>query len=98
MKIAVLGGGAFGTALAIALSKDGSDVALWSRDREDAERMQGTRQSGKALPGLELPESLVCQGLQPLENTNTSTSTTQHVLDAFARCWLMNNCVTNNYV
>lgn len=61
MKIAVLGGGAFGTALAIALSKDGSDVALWSRDREDAERMQGTRRSGKALPGLELPESLVVE-------------------------------------
>jgi glycerol-3-phosphate dehydrogenase (NAD(P)+) len=59
MKIAVLGGGAFGTALAIALSNDGSDVSLWSRDRGDAERMQSTRQSGKALPGLDLPQNLV---------------------------------------
>ena len=58
MKIAVLGGGAFGTALAIALSNDGSDVTLWSRDREDAEHMQGSRRSGKALFGLDLPQSL----------------------------------------
>jgi glycerol-3-phosphate dehydrogenase (NAD(P)+) len=61
MKIAVLGGGAFGTALAIALSNDGSDVSLWSRDREDAERMQSTRRSGKALSGLDLPQSLVVE-------------------------------------
>jgi glycerol-3-phosphate dehydrogenase (NAD(P)+) len=58
MSISVLGGGAFGTALAIALSGDGSEVSLWSRDRLDAGRMRETRMSGKALPGLNLPASL----------------------------------------
>lgn len=58
MSVAVLGGGAFGTALAVALSRDGSDIALWTRDAEDAARMRATRKSGRALPGLVLPESL----------------------------------------
>ena len=59
MKVAVLGGGAFGTALALALSRDGTDVALWSRDGEDAAKMRADRMTGRRLPGLPLPDSLV---------------------------------------
>lgn len=58
MKISVLGSGAFGTALAIALSRDGTDVVLWSRNAEDAANMQQTRTSGRRLPGPLLPDSL----------------------------------------
>ena len=58
MTIYVLGSGAFGTALAIALARDGTDVVLWSRDANTAEKMQSTRMSGQRLPGQELPESL----------------------------------------
>ena len=58
MSISVLGAGAFGTALAIGLARDGSKVALWSRDPEDARAMQSSRQSGKRLPGHALPETL----------------------------------------
>ena len=58
MRIAVLGGGAFGTALALALSRDGTGVTLWSRDATDADEMRRTRKSGKHLPGLDLPDSL----------------------------------------
>ncbi|MDA8585813.1 NAD(P)-dependent glycerol-3-phosphate dehydrogenase [Rhodobacteraceae bacterium] len=58
MSISVLGAGAFGTALAIALSRDGTDVTLWSRNRNDSDRMQDSRKSGKRLPGCVLPESL----------------------------------------
>lgn len=57
-EIAVLGAGAFGTALALALSKDGTEVTLWGRDREDTASMRETRQTGRALPGLPLPPSL----------------------------------------
>ncbi|MEO0763060.1 MAG: 3-hydroxyacyl-CoA dehydrogenase NAD-binding domain-containing protein, partial [Pseudomonadota bacterium] len=32
MKIDVIGGGAFGTGLAIAFAKGGIDVTLWARD------------------------------------------------------------------
>lgn len=58
MSIGILGGGAFGTALAIALSRDGSEVALWARDAQDADAMRKSRKSGRALPGLDLPDSL----------------------------------------
>ena len=57
-RASVLGGGAFGTALALALSRDGTGVALWSRDATDADEMRRTRKSGKHLPGLDLPDSL----------------------------------------
>lgn len=58
MNIAVLGGGAFGTALALALSRDGTDVSLWTRDTADADTMRATRRTGRRLPGLDLPDSL----------------------------------------
>lgn len=58
MSIAILGGGAFGTALALALSKNGSPVSLWTRDHQDAATMQATRTSGRALPGIALPDNL----------------------------------------
>lgn len=64
-ELAILGSGAFGTALALALAKDGSKVALWSRDREDAELMRQTRQTGRHLPGLDLPESLIIPDAMP---------------------------------
>ncbi len=58
MTISVLGAGAFGTALAIALARDGTPVTLWSRDSDDALAMQQNRQSGHRLPGHPLPDSL----------------------------------------
>ena len=58
MTISVLGAGAFGTALAIALARNGSQITLWSRDPGDATSMQATRQSGRRLPGHALPDSL----------------------------------------
>ncbi len=58
MSISVLGSGAFGTSLAIALAQDGDAVTLWSRDASQADQMQSTRTSGRRLPGYELPRSL----------------------------------------
>lgn len=58
MNLSVLGTGAFGTALAIALARDGTRVTLWSRDACDAARMQETRRTGTRLPGHHLPDSL----------------------------------------
>ena len=43
MKIAVAGGGAFGTALAVALALDGKSVTLWARDADAVATMQTTR-------------------------------------------------------
>ena len=57
MKIAVVGSGAWGTALAIALCKNGHDVTLLARSAEKAELMKNTRHNPR-LAGITLPEEL----------------------------------------
>jgi glycerol-3-phosphate dehydrogenase (NAD(P)+) len=54
MTIAVAGGGAFGTALAVALALDGKPVTLWARDTAGVKTMQTTRQNPR-LEGVTLP-------------------------------------------
>ncbi|MFV0243731.1 MAG: NAD(P)H-dependent glycerol-3-phosphate dehydrogenase [Qingshengfaniella sp.] len=56
--IGVLGNGAFGTALAMVLARDGMAVTIWGRDRADIAEMARTRRTGKRLPDLPLPEML----------------------------------------
>ncbi|MEO6300083.1 MAG: NAD(P)H-dependent glycerol-3-phosphate dehydrogenase [Paracoccaceae bacterium] len=56
--IGVVGAGAFGTALAIALARDGHAVQLWARDRAHVEAMAQQRCNTARLPGVELPESV----------------------------------------
>jgi glycerol-3-phosphate dehydrogenase (NAD(P)+) len=58
MSISVLGGGAFGTALAIALARKGP-VTLWARDLGD---MQDSRENTKRLPGYPFPDALDVTG------------------------------------
>ncbi len=53
-KIAILGAGSWGTALAALWSKKGCPVTLWSRDAERAGRMRQSRQNSDYLPGLQL--------------------------------------------
>ncbi|MCA3595366.1 MAG: NAD(P)-dependent glycerol-3-phosphate dehydrogenase [Methylobacterium sp.] len=53
-KVAVLGAGAFGTALALAFARAGRDVSLWGRDAERMEAMAKIRLCDAALPGLPL--------------------------------------------
>lgn len=52
MSVAVLGAGAFGTALACALG----DAVLWCRDSAQAQAMTSTRENAARLPGVALPE------------------------------------------
>jgi glycerol-3-phosphate dehydrogenase (NAD(P)+) len=57
MKIAILGGGAWGTALAIHLTPR-HQVALWSRDPDQVQRMDQERENRRYLPGCSLPPAL----------------------------------------
>lgn len=57
MKIAIEGGGAFGTALAVALALDGKRVILWARDADAVATMQTTRTNPR-LDGVILPDNL----------------------------------------
>jgi glycerol-3-phosphate dehydrogenase (NAD(P)+) len=52
-SVAVIGGGAYGTALACAAARAGRDVVLYARSTERAAQMQATRQNPK-LPGVSL--------------------------------------------
>ncbi len=56
--VTVFGAGAFGTALAISLARDGRKVTLVARDRTHATDMAATRENAARLPGFTFPESL----------------------------------------
>ena len=58
MMIAVLGAGAFGTALAVALARDGATVGLGARDPAEGQRLARDRENHRRLPGVRLPETV----------------------------------------
>lgn len=57
-RLAVLGAGSWGTALAIALCPRFESVRLWARRRECAVEMAQTRENATYLPGLRIPENV----------------------------------------
>lgn len=58
-RILVLGNGAWGTAIALALHrKGGHRVGLWSHSREEAEKIAAAKENVLFLPGFPLPESM----------------------------------------
>ncbi len=57
MKIAILGSGAWGTALAISLAAR-HEVVLWARDEAQVAAMRDTRRNQRYLPDIGLPDTL----------------------------------------
>ena len=57
MKVAVIGSGAWGTALAIRLHKNGHEVTMWTFEKELIPEMETTRRNPR-LPSAILPEGL----------------------------------------
>ena len=62
-KIAILGAGGWGTALAIVLSRSRKphEISLWVHNAERAESMRRERENKTYLPGAKLPESIRIQ-------------------------------------
>lgn len=56
-RIAVLGGGAWGTALALTCARAGRDVTLWEYEPANAESLEQNRES-RFLPGVRLNETI----------------------------------------
>jgi glycerol-3-phosphate dehydrogenase (NAD(P)+) len=56
-RIAVLGGGAWGTALALTCARAGRDVMLWEFDAGNAEHL-ATRRESRFLPGVRLEDNI----------------------------------------
>ncbi len=58
MKVAVLGAGAWGTALAQLLAEKESEVVLWARRRELCEALNAERENARYLPGVALSRNV----------------------------------------
>ena len=58
-RIAVLGGGAWGTALANLAARAGADVTLWAREPDHVAEMAATGVNARRLPGIPLVASVV---------------------------------------
>jgi len=57
-KVAVLGAGAWGTALAKVLAEKGDEVVLWARNPDVVTQVNARHENERYLPGQELPETL----------------------------------------
>ena len=57
-KIAVLGAGAWGTALALALAQKQHELTLWSHSAAGAATLAKTRRNDAYLPGFDLPAGI----------------------------------------
>ena len=65
MRIGVLGGGAWGTALAQVAARNGDRVTLWAREPEVVETVNVERVNHAFLPGVPLFESIRATGELP---------------------------------
>jgi len=59
MRIAVLGGGSWGTTLAILLHENGHDIRMWEYFADQAAVVAETRENKKFLPGVKIPRDIV---------------------------------------
>lgn len=57
-NIGVLGGGSWGTSLAILLSKNGCNVDMWIRNKEHLEDIKASGENRKYLPNIKFPSNL----------------------------------------
>jgi glycerol-3-phosphate dehydrogenase (NAD(P)+) len=57
-RIAVIGAGNWGTALAATLAKTGHRAALWAYEPEIVESIRAQRENALFMPGVKLPESI----------------------------------------
>lgn len=62
MKIAIIGAGAWGTAIAMAAAARQHEVLLWARDAAQAAAMQRERRNARYLPEVALPPTLQVTG------------------------------------
>lgn len=59
-KVAVIGSGSWGTAISVVLATNGHSVYLWSYFKEESEKLSKDRENKAFLPGVILPENVIC--------------------------------------
>ena len=86
-RLAVIGGGSWGTALAIAVAPRFESTRLWVYEADLAARMAATRENDLFLPGFRLPDTVAptCALGQALEDAEIVLSVipSQHVRRVF---------------
>jgi glycerol-3-phosphate dehydrogenase (NAD(P)+) len=84
-SVAVIGAGAWGTALAMQAARAGNSVALWARDPTRAAAIAATRESPH-LPGMRLPDPIaVSSELPSAADLALLAVPTQHLRDVVGR-------------
>ena len=64
-KTAVVGAGAWGSALSIILSENSEQVGVWARESEIVESVEKTRENSVFLPNIKIPQNIFfgrCKG------------------------------------
>jgi len=74
-RVAVLGAGSWGTALAIQLARTGSAVSLWGHEADAVAALQRDRENRHFLPGARFPD-----GLTPTADLEVCLDTSDEVL------------------
>jgi glycerol-3-phosphate dehydrogenase (NAD(P)+) len=57
-RVAIIGAGTWGTALAVCLARAGLEVDLGCRTHEQAQALQSSRENARYLPGVTLPDAV----------------------------------------
>ena len=72
MKIAILGMGAYGIALAKVFYKNENDVVIWTKFKEELESVEIIRENRAVLPGVKIPTKikLTCDMQKCVENAD----------------------------
>lgn len=61
-RVAIIGGGAFGTAMACVIRRSGNEVTLWAREPEVVESINARRENEHFLSGVRIPEGVAATG------------------------------------
>ncbi|MEG2016883.1 MAG: NAD(P)H-dependent glycerol-3-phosphate dehydrogenase [Clostridium sp.] len=61
-KVAFIGGGSFGTALAVLLAKKGEECTIWCHSQSSVDEINNKRENEKYLKGIKIPDSITAYG------------------------------------
>lgn len=71
----VIGAGAWGTALAMAMARNGHEIWLWGRDQQHREAMKADGGNARYLPGTQFPSSL-----KVVDDLSAALANCQHLM------------------
>lgn len=74
-KVAVIGAGSWGSALALQLARNGLEVNLWGHDEKHINCLLADKQNTEYLPGIPFPENI-----KPTVSLSQAVKDIQHIL------------------